>query len=209
MIQSAAPNAVQILVSVHHGAAAETRLGRSVEALAAIAYSVPQRWGVHEPATLAWDRDALTAAARATAPRVARFAVLGAGFAATIRVVRSATGVTEETRFLAPLDETSRVVETLARLSTIQRVLFASAFTTHCAPDASIPPVFVAPPSPVAVVLGPQVARRFSLDALASIVPFRKVGARSAATYIADFDGCGAEARRALVCAGLTLGGAQ
>lgn len=202
--------AVQLTVSVHHRAATETRLGGCVEELAlALTGAPPTSWGSSEPTTLRFDRAALTFAARSVAPRSSRFIVHGSEFAALIHVFRTSSGITEETRFLwSPLVDLSAVSQSLRRVATVQRVAFASAFAAIASENATIPPEFAPPPSPVAMVLGPHLARQLQVDAatLNSIVPVEMVGARGARSFVLAFEGERAAAWTALQRTGLAIG---
>lgn len=98
---------VEVVAAVHHPATEQAAIGRTAELLlAGLADTVPSGWGTAEPATLAWDVGAVTDFARGRAPRPTRLvavAPLEGGVASVqIRVERSATGVTEETRLALP-----------------------------------------------------------------------------------------------------------
>ncbi|TFD86086.1 DUF6177 family protein [Cryobacterium serini] len=165
------PNAqpwLQVTVSVNHQARDETTLGATVELLAAqLAAALPVAWGVNEPAGLHWTRENLTRFVRGRMPNESKVYVVGRGeraMTATVRVSRSARGVTEETKLLVALGEDEASARTvieatpavLGRLADAQSVLIASAFLLRGRADLSIDPVLAAPPVPVAVVLGPR-----------------------------------------------------
>ncbi|MBT1545419.1 DUF6177 family protein [Curtobacterium aurantiacum] len=98
---------VELIVSVHHPATEQAGIGRTAELLLeGLAGSAPTAWGTVEPATLAWSVGAVTDFARGRAPRPTRLVAVtpvDGGFAAVqLRIERSATGVTEETRLALP-----------------------------------------------------------------------------------------------------------
>jgi hypothetical protein len=98
---------VELIVSVHHPATEQAGIGRTAELLLeGLAGSAPTAWGTVEPATLAWSVGAVTDFARGRAPRPTRLVAVGpvdGGVAAVqLRIERSATGVTEETRLALP-----------------------------------------------------------------------------------------------------------
>ncbi|MCJ1712998.1 DUF6177 family protein [Curtobacterium sp. VKM Ac-2922] len=146
----------EVVVSVHHRAAEQTTIGRPAELLLeGLAGVTPSAWGSVEPATLPWSVAAVTDFARRRAPRptraVASAAVAGGFAAVEIRVDRSATGVTEETRLALPrTGGAARVTATgapvvdgpvadvLADLARRQRVLLGTAWRSGGHPDATL-----------------------------------------------------------------------
>ncbi|MBB5642541.1 DUF6177 family protein [Cryobacterium roopkundense] len=167
---------LQITASVNHPAREETTLGATVELLAAqLAQAAPVAWGVNEPAGLHWTRENVTRFVRGRMPRESKIYVAGRGeraMTATMRVSRSARGVTEETKMLVALGGDEAVARTLidaapavlGRLANAQSVLVASAFLLRGRADLSIDPVLAAPPVPVAVVLGPRAVQDLGID---------------------------------------------
>ncbi|SEM65875.1 hypothetical protein E3O25_14660 [Cryobacterium sp. TMT1-3] len=167
---------LQVTASVTHQARDETTLGGTLELLTAqLADAAPVGWGVNEPAGLHWNRANVTRFVRGRMPRVSKIYVAGRGeraMTATVRVSRSARGVTEETKMLVALgsDEgiaRQRIVDApavLGRLADAQTVLVASAVLLRGRADLSIDPVLAAPPVPVAVVLGPRAVQDLHLD---------------------------------------------
>jgi hypothetical protein len=179
--------AVQVTVTVRLSAERETRLGRAAEILAAgLSGSPLDTWGPGEPAVRTWDRDALTEFARSFAPRDV-FLVLSGGsghpVAGFLRVARTGAGLIEQTTMLAAVDADARgesiaaaLRETIQELQPIGGVAYQHV-ATH---DAAVPPIFVAPPRPLAVVLGARAAHRAEsvVDRLASITRVERIGSR-------------------------------
>jgi hypothetical protein len=211
---SAVGSAVQLTVSVHHRAAAETRIGRSLEIIArAITASAPEAWGVHEPVTVDWDRDRLTAFARSHAPGDVLVYAAGAGFSATIRVARSATGVIEETRFFAPLDTGSgaarqSLTTALTTVANDQRALIGIASETFGTADVAIPPLYLDQPAPLAALLGARVSRDLGsrLDAVDGVAAITRVGRPRSASAVISFEGRGSDALHNFARAGSAIG---
>ncbi|PCN47591.1 hypothetical protein Csp2054_10735 [Curtobacterium sp. 'Ferrero'] len=98
----------EVVASVHHPATEQAGIGRTAELLLdGLATTAPAGWGTVEPATVGWSVSAVTDLARRRAPRLTRLVatapVEGGVAAMQIRVERSATGVTEETRLALPM----------------------------------------------------------------------------------------------------------
>ena len=203
--------AVQFSVSVHHRAAAETRLGRVVELLAeATAGKTPLSWGVTEPLLMPWDRDRLTTLVRTRAPQSTRVFASGPGFSATILVTRSETGLTEETRFLVPLEPADRdvVVGALRSVAESQRALFGMAYETISTADAAIPSVHTVPPVAIASIVGAAAVREIGaqLSALEGRARVEKVGQSRTPTVIVSVSSSGYQAQKDFARAADALG---
>lgn len=165
-------------VVVHHAARAEALLGATTEALVApLADPTTTVWGTAEPESVAWDRPRLTALARARSPRDTRLLVAGGGqeavaWSGTVRVARSDTGIVEETRLVAALPgrggevDAERASSALVRLAGRQQVLFATAWSSVGAADATITPFRPTAPEPVAAVVGARAVRSLPVDAV-------------------------------------------
>ncbi|NQW87584.1 MULTISPECIES: DUF6177 family protein [unclassified Frigoribacterium] len=168
---------LQFSVAVHHAARAEALTGTTTEALVtAVAGVAPTVWGTSEPPATVWDRGRITALARARMPRDSRVHVAGSApdgtvWTGTIRIARSETGLTEETRLLFALpeatgvDDATRASSALRSLSEKQQVLLATAWSLRGAADATITPYRPTTPQPLAAVVGARAVRRLGLDA--------------------------------------------
>lgn len=159
----------EVLVSVHHPATTAATIGRTAEVLlAGLAGSAPAVWGTVEPATLSWSVGAVTAFARERAPRPTRLVAVaevdGGTAAVQVRVERSATGLTEETRLTLPGADASRVVPTLVELARRQRVLLGTAWRTTGHPDATVAARQLAVPVPLGAVVGAAAVRDLRVD---------------------------------------------
>lgn len=167
---------LQLSVSVHLQARDETRVGGTLAFLAdRVAGAAPAGWGVHEPAGLAWNRDTVDRYVRARMPRETRLHVTGRGdlaLSAVMRVTRSARGLVEETKVLVALADDdaaaqrgiSAVPGVLADLAATESVLVGSAFVLRGPADLAVSARLVAPPLPVAMVLGPRAVRDLKID---------------------------------------------
>jgi hypothetical protein len=159
---------LQFSVAVHHTARAEALTGTTTEALVtAIAGVAPTVWGTSEPPATAWDRGRITALARARMPRDSRVHVAGSApdgtvWTGTIRIARSETGLTEETRLLFALPEATGV-DDATRASSALRSLSEQHLLG--AADATITPYRPTTPQPLAAVVGARAVRRLGLDA--------------------------------------------
>lgn len=173
------PTADQLVVSasVRHRAAEETVLGTTSELLATeLAGAPPSGWGTHEPAGRPWDRHALTQAARDRMPEPTRLLVVGsaaAPVALTVTAQRTEQGVEELTTGLlsvgVPGDPVTdmriaAVPQVLGRLAVTQLPLFALVLRRPGRADLAQAPRLVAPPLPVAMLLGAPAVRQLGLD---------------------------------------------
>ena len=167
---------VEALVSVHHHASDATTLGRTAELLlAGLAGVGPTAWGTVEPATLPWTVAEVTAYARRRAPRPTRLVAVapttGGVASAQLRVERSATGVTEETRLVLPRPVApdtpptdDDVAGVLADLAQRQRVLLGTAWRTSGHPDATVSAHQLPLPVPLGAVVGAAAVRDLGVD---------------------------------------------
>ena len=177
---------LQFTVAVHHAARAEALTGGTTEALVrAVTGVAPTVWGTSEPPATTWDRSRLTALARARTPRDTRLHVGGSApvesrgggervvWTGTIRIARSQTGVTEETRLVFALpeaigaDDSTRASSALRGVAERQQVLMATAWSLRGAADATVTPYRPVTPQPLAAVVGARAVRRLGLDATA------------------------------------------
>lgn len=196
---------VELIVSVHHPATEQAGIGRTAELLLeGLAGSAPTAWGTVEPATLAWSVGAVTDFARGRAPRPTRLvavAPVDVGFAAVqLRIERSATGVTEETRLALPRPGGTvpvpgndsppvdgPVVDVLADLARRQRVLLATAWRSGGHADATLAARQRGMPVPLGAVVGAAAVRDLGVDAGSLPVGATPVGTPRAPSLLLDF----------------------
>ncbi|RKS06913.1 hypothetical protein DFP74_2563 [Nocardiopsis sp. Huas11] len=184
----------QLLIDLHveHPAEDDLVLGSAAELLAeTLGGSLPSLWGTSEPAPLAWDRDALTAACRRRVPGQTWTVFTGPPpavresgvrpFAGTLKVGRSAHGVRESITFavgyepgaepdfdaLAPLVEELTGRDVL-RTMVVQRLAGR--------PDLTYAPRWSGAPAPVGMAVGvegvSETGRDHALSAPVDGVPF-------------------------------------
>lgn len=195
----------EAVVSVHHPATEQAGIGRTAELLlAGLADTAPSGWGTVEPATLPWSVGAVTDFARGRAPRATRLvatAPVDGGFAAVqIRVERSATGVTEETRLALPRSGgTARVAGAesrpadgpvqgvLAELATRQRVLLGTVWRSAGHPDATIAARQLGMPVPLGAVVGAAAVRDLGVDTASLPAGADVVGSTRVPSLVLDF----------------------
>ncbi|MGU3408910.1 DUF6177 family protein [Microbacterium sp. M1A1_1b] len=195
----------EVVVSVHHRAAEQTTIGRPAELLlGGLAGVTPSAWGSVEPATLPWSVAAVTDFARRRAPRPTRVvasAAVAGGFAAVeIRVDRSATGVTEETRLALPrTGGAARVTATgapvvdgpvadvLADLARRQRVLLGTAWRSGGHPDATLAARQLGIPVPLGAVVGAAAVRDLGVDPAVLPAGATLVGSPRVPSLVLDF----------------------
>lgn len=188
---------VEALVSVHHPASEAATLGRAAELLLAGLSDVgPTAWGTVEPATLAWSVAEVTAFARRRAPRPTRLVAVAptAGGVASVqlRIQRSATGVTEETRLVLPRPATSDALSTdgvptvLADLAGRQRVLLGTAWRTSGHPDATVSAHQLPLPVPLGAVVGAAAVRDLGVDPRVLPTGARAVGPARVPSLVLD-----------------------
>lgn len=192
-LRPAAAEAVQLLVSlsVRHKAEATTVLGGVAETLAReLTGAPPTGWGAHEPAVLAWDRVRLTELSRGRMPRETTVMVAGSPerpVIGTIRTARTAQGLEETTQLLVAAGPpgsddaravVDRVADVLAGIADQGMPLFGLVLARTGRRDLTFPSVLEAPPTPVAMLVGPPGVRELGLDAadLAARLGARVVG---------------------------------
>ncbi|WIE77009.1 DUF6177 family protein [Curtobacterium sp. MCSS17_007] len=189
----------EALVSVHHPASDAATVGRTAELLlAGLADGGPTAWGTVEPATLAWSVAEVTAFARRRAPRPTRLVAVAptAGGVASLqlRIERSATGVTEETRLVLPRPVPSDALPTdddvpavLADLARRQRVLLGTAWRTSGHPDATVSAHQLPLPVPLGAVVGAAAVRDLGIDPRTLPAGVRVVGPARVPSLMLDF----------------------
>ncbi|MCS5521030.1 DUF6177 family protein [Curtobacterium flaccumfaciens] len=196
---------VELIVSVHHPATEQAGIGRTAELLLeGLAGSAPTAWGTVEPATLAWSVGAVTDFARGRAPRPTRLVAVGpvdGGFAAVqLRIERSATGVTEETRLALPRPGGTvpvpgndsppvdgPVVDVLADLARRQRVLLATAWRSGGHADVTLAARQRGMPVPLGAVVGAAAVRDLGVDTGSLPVGATPVGTPRVPSLLLDF----------------------
>ncbi|MFJ3035758.1 DUF6177 family protein [Curtobacterium pusillum] len=189
----------EVVVSVHHPAAEQTGIGRTAELLLeGLAGTTPSGWGTVEPATIAWSVAAVTDFARRRAPRPTRLvstAPVESGVAAVqIRVERSATGVTEETRLALPLPggavqapDTASPERVLAELARRQRVLLGTAWRSAGHSDATLSARQIGMPVPLGAIVGAAALRDLGIDPAALPPGATVVGPPRVPSLVLDF----------------------
>lgn len=189
----------EVVVSVHHPAAEQTGIGRTAELLLeGLAGTTPSGWGTVEPATIAWSVAAVTDFARRRAPRPTRLvatAPVESGVAAVqIRVERSATGVTEETRLALPLPggavqapDAASPERVLAELARRQRVLLGSAWRSAGHSDATLSARQIGMPVPLGAIVGAAALRDLGIDPAALPPGATVVGPPRVPSLVLDF----------------------
>ncbi|MDM7884888.1 DUF6177 family protein [Curtobacterium sp. RHCKG23] len=189
---------VEALVSVHHPASEAATLGRTAELLlAGLADVCPEAWGTVEPATLAWSVAEVTAFARRRAPRPTRLVAVapttGGVASVQLRIERSATGVTEETRLVLPRPAPSDGLPTdddiptvLADLAQRQRVLLGTAWRTSGHPDATVSAHQLPLPVPLGAVVGAAAVRDLGIDPRTLPTGARAVGPARVPSLVLD-----------------------
>lgn len=173
------PEQVQFVVSasIRHRADAGVRLGRAWETFAALGPgTTPAGWGDHEPVEAAWDKDTLTAAARARMPHDARFVVVGdtsAPLAGSLTARRTEHGVEEVVTGLVGVgapgsasvgrahDAATALLGDLCRTAL---PLVAMVFARVGSADLTVRPTLEQDPEPVAMLLGAPAVRGLGLD---------------------------------------------
>ena len=161
---------------MRHRADATTRLGAALEVLSRSAETAPVAWGPNEPAEYAWDRDGLTAFARARMPNDTRLIATGDSsrpMIATLTARRTARGVEEVTEALVSLGalddpatdaRADGAVDLLDELAVTPWPLMAALFTRPGRADLTTS-AFVAPsPRPIALLIGAPAVRDLTLD---------------------------------------------
>lgn len=198
-VASGTPRLV-VAVSTQAPADEQTVLGGVVDILSSrLAATAPACWGAHEPMTLAWDPAAYTAASRAWMPGPVRWMIADADgrarFTATVR--RTAGGV-EETltgillgRCSAPAELATMAVDALTALAeSVSTPLFGTVAWQGGRDDLAYDATPVAPPEPLAAIVGPRAVRALApdLDALARDFGARAVGRSRMPSLVVGFD---------------------
>lgn len=176
-----------IALSTQAPADEETILGDAVVSLAErLAHTAPAAWGPHEPATLAWDRTAYTAASKAWMPGPVRWMIADAeGRARFTSTVRRTKGGVEETLTgilavpsSARADVTAHAVSALVALADeVAAPLFGSISVQSGPADLGYDAQPVDPAIAVAALVGPRATRALAPDLG---VLEREFGARTA-----------------------------
>ncbi|SDR01002.1 hypothetical protein SAMN02800687_3280 [Curtobacterium sp. UNCCL20] len=187
----------EVVVSVHHPATEQTGIGRTAELLLeGLAGTTPSGWGTVEPVTIAWSVAAVTDFARRRAPRPTRLvatAPVESGVAAVqIRVERSATGVTEETRLALPggavqVPDAASPERVLAELARRQRVLLGTAWRSAGHPDTTLSARQIGMPVPLGAIVGAAALRDLSIDPAALPPGAMVVGPPRVPSLVLDF----------------------
>ena len=173
------PEQVQFVVSasIRHRPDAGTRLGRAWETFAALGPgTTPSGWGSHEQVEADWDKDTLTAAARARMPQDARFVVVGderAPLAGSLTARRTEHGVEEVVSGLVCVgvpgsDAVQRAHDAatvlLGDLCRTALPLVAMVFARVGSADLTVRPTLEQDPEPVAMLLGAPAVKGLGLD---------------------------------------------
>lgn len=191
-------------VSAHHGASADLNIGLLTEMLA---YEFGDNklgaWGVHEPATLAWDSARYTDYVRSQMPDIRTVIVGGGGvFQATHSVKRTRSGVMEIITAIAPVatldssfaELSSRSSEILTRVAESTSMPLSGAISIMAGQrDAMSTAGTPTEAMPAAVLIGPRAVRAMDVDleALALEHQISAVGRKKLPSLIASFDGSG------------------
>ncbi|PYG01784.1 hypothetical protein SAMN05216184_101248 [Georgenia satyanarayanai] len=192
-LRPAAPDTLQLILSqsVRHKAAETTLLGGTAEIFGeALTGSAPTGWGPYEPALRRWNRQELTAVARARAPEDTTLVVSGGTerrLNGTIQVSRTADGLEENTQLMLGVgalhsEAAARAMESLpgtfATLAAHHMPLFGLVMGRTGRQDLSLEPLLAPPPAVLGMLIGPPGVRQLDLDvpALAERFDARVVG---------------------------------
>jgi hypothetical protein len=156
-------------------------------------------WGAHEPATLAWDPAAYTAASRAWMPGPVRWMIAdAAGRARFTTAVRRTSGGVEETATgilsapsPSPAELAAAAVGALTALAESEAFpLFGTVALQNGRAALAYDASPVAPPEPLAAIVGPRAVRALApdLDALARDFGARAVGRSRMPSLVVGFD---------------------
>ena len=179
---------LSVLVSLRHPARSGTLLGGPAAGLAELVTGRPPRvWGAHEPVGEVWDREALTTFVRGQMPGPRLTVVSGDGFAATLTVQRTSSGIEEITEAQLGLGVPStvafgelrrRLLTWLAELTGTSMPLVALILARPGRADLMVPPLLTHPPTPLALLIGPPGVRGMGVDVDAMVTRFgaRRVG---------------------------------
>ena len=173
---------LSVLVSLRHPARSSTLLGGPAAGLAELVTGRPPRvWGAHEPAGEVWDRETLTTVVRDRMPGPLLTVVSGEGFAATLTVQRTSSGIEEITEAqlslgvpstLAFEDLRRRLLDWLAELTATTMPLVALVLARPGRADLLVPPLLTHPPTPLALLIGPPGVRGMKVDVDALVTRF-------------------------------------
>lgn len=203
---SPAPDAMHLYfsVSVQHTAGDDTVLGEGAEILAGLADERLTAWGVHEPATLRWDRAGYSEAARQGMPDESRFVLAGsdANFHATAAVRRTRAGVEETITGIACVGSAAtglpevgkrarQSLTTLAETTALPMIAMMSAAPGRA--DLMADQYRVPVPVPVAAVIGPRAMRNLTADPVMLTQQFTAsiVGRKRIPSVLVDFVSAG------------------
>lgn len=173
---------VSLIVSLRHPARAETLLGGPAEELASLLTGRPPRlWGPLEPVGQVWDRTALTAFGQQQMPGPVLMVASGGGFAATVQVQRTSSGLEEITEAQVSLgvpsttgfeDQRRRLLTWLADLTARSMPLAALVLARPGRADLLVPPLLTHPLTPLALLIGPPGVRAMKIDVDAMVDRF-------------------------------------
>lgn len=173
---------LSVVVSLRHPARSSTLLGGPAAGLSELATGRPPRvWGAHEPAGEVWDRSVLTTFVRGRMPGPLLTVVSGEGFAATLTVQRTSSGVEEITEAQLSLgvpstvafeDLRRRLLDWLADLTATAMPLVALVLARPGRADLLVPPLLTHPPTPLALLIGPPGVRGMEVDVDALVTRF-------------------------------------
>jgi len=169
---------VSAVVSLRHRPRDTTVLGAPLTRLAELTTGAPpQLWGAHEPAGNPWDRDQLTGFLRELMPGPGLVVASSPAFSATLTAQRTSEGVEEITQVTASLglpDEAeferrrAELVGFLGELADTSMPLVGLLLARAGRQDLLVPPLLQAPPTPLALLIGPPAVRsmRIGVDTM-------------------------------------------
>ena len=168
---------VVAVVSVRHPARGSTRLGTVLTSLAEATLGEPPRvWGTTEPVGEPWDEAALTEELRGRMPAETMVFAAGRGLSASISAQRTEHGVEEVTHaHLAVVRPNAddvegvraRLATRLVQLASTSMPLAGLLLSRPNRQDLRRPPLLVAPPAPMALLVGAPAVRSLGIDARA------------------------------------------
>ena len=159
------------VVSVRMSPRGSSRLGGGVTELFGCVGDEPLAWGTREPALRGWDVEALTSAVRRRMPEV-RLVVRGRHTAAVVQVRRTRRGL-EETTYAslsttggpdAAAEAFARATATLSRIAGTAMPLVGLVLAQPGRRDLLRTPFLRPPAVPVALLVGPPVAKSLGID---------------------------------------------
>lgn len=174
-LRSSGVDATEVIaiVSVRHPARQTTRLGQTLSGLAHATLGAPPRaWGMSEPVGEPWDPATLTDALRLRMPAETMVFAAGPGLAASITAGRSEHGVEEVTHahlMVEPGPDELDAVQTrlrgqLSELAASSMPLVALLLARPGRHDLLRPPLLLAAPTPIALLVGAPAVRSLGLD---------------------------------------------